>query len=288
MTVRPSPPEAPDVWHDIAEAPDGRLTVALGRSPDPAIAARVAAALRAGADPLTALQPVTAAEAVCAVIDRPAARLTYSILGDIPIVVTSPDAPPEVLDPADRRLASMRLSPGATVLFCIPGLPEPAAEFLEQIATLHPDQAMDRIVDVIPGALTVVYRQTPAPMELTVPADPTSLAAVRAHLRHWLALTGLDSEKAADTLLAVGEAASNATEHSVLGVAHDVKLTVRAAVDGDRLRFTVSDNGRWKPPPESPGHRGHGIRLINALVDDAELSTDERGTTVEMIKGWCQ
>lgn len=125
-------------------------------------------------------------------------------------------------------------------------------------------------------------------MSVTVPADPASLAVIRSELRHWLAVAGVDSETAADTLLAVGEAASNATEHSVLGADHDVELTVDAVVSGDRLLFTVADNGRWKPPPESPGHRGHGIRLINALVDDADLVTGAQGTTVQMIKEWHQ
>lgn len=296
LTVRCAPPDAPGMWHDIAEMPDGRLAVTLGRSRDPAratrLAADIASALRTTCDPRAALraaadQDAAGVDVLCAVIDRPSARLICSSIGDIPIVVTAPDGVYTALDPVAGELADIRLAPAATVLFCIP---EPAAGILEQVATLHPDQAADRIIDGLPGgpepALAVLYRQTPAPLKLTVPADPESLATVRGHLRHWLAMTGVGSENAADALLAVGEAASNATEHSVVGVNHDVELTVRADAVGDRLLLSVSDNGRWKPPPESPGHRGHGIRLINALVDGADLRTDEQGTTVEMIKGW--
>lgn len=50
---------------------------------------------------------------------------------------------------------------------------------------------------------------------------------------------------------------------------------------------TVSDNGRWKPPPQCPGNRGHGIRLMDALLDAVHLTRTEYGTTVEMFKELC-
>jgi len=123
-----------------------------------------------------------------------------------------------------------------------------------------------------------------------VPAEPASLRVVRAHLRQWFDSAGIGADTAADLLLAVGEAASNAAEH-----AHDraenknknknkVVLTVTAAATAEGVRMAVCDDGCWKPPPESPGNRGHGLRVIAALVDTVELSTTESGTTVEMIK----
>ena len=293
-------PEVIGMYDRILVLRDGRLAVAVGRSTDPALAARlrseVGSALRATGDPVAALLVAAAAaggvagvSALCAVIDRPSAQLTYSSLGDTSLVVASPGAAHSVLAPAVGRSAGIQLAPATTVLLCTTELTESAAGLLGQMAMLHPEQAADLVVGWLPcGAVAVLYRQAPGPMSLTVPADPASLAVVRSHLRHWLALTGVDSETAADTLLAVGEAASNATEHSVVGANHNVELTVQAVVRGDRLTLTVADNGRWKPPPESPGHRGHGIRLINALVDDTDLVTDEQGTTVEMIKEWRQ
>lgn len=307
LVVRYHPPGSPTLWHDVAELPDGRLIVSLGHAADPLVAKRlrseVATVLQATGDPLAALQsaagPATAGRAaLCAAVDRPSGRLTYSSIGAIPVVITTPEGGPTIFDPAEARLASVQVPPGATVLSCIPALlsttsvNDSRAALFEQVSTLHPEQAADRILGALPddvdAALAVVYRQPPAPMELTVPADPTSLAPVRARLRRWLAMAGVDAESAADMLLAVGEAASNATEHSVVGADHTVELTVMAAVVGDHLRFTVADNGRWKPPPSAPGHRGHGIRLINALADSADVTTGERGTTVEMIKGWRQ
>lgn len=302
IAVRYRPATASGLWFELDETPGGRVSVALGHCADPALAARlrteITPVLRETGDPVAALQPAAnargAAEpvAVCAVIERDSAELLYSSIGGIKAVVVTPGAPAAVLDPPTGRTATMRLAPAATVLLCIPGVVSLAHALLEQIAGLHPDRAAEHAIDALhcdpDAALAVLYRQPPAPMDLTVPAEPASLATVRSHLRHWLAMTGVDAESAADTLLAVGEAASNATEHSVLGAGHPVELTVRAVAAGAVLRFTVSDNGRWKPPPQSPGHRGHGIRLINALVDDADLITDDRGTTVEMSKGWRQ
>lgn len=130
----------------------------------------------------------------------------------------------------------------------------------------------------------------PEPLTVTLPALPDSLAVVRARLREWLAQAGLDPESSADVLLAVGEATANAVEHSVVGAEGPVVMDVRAALCGNLLALTVSDNGRWKDndcPKSDTGsraYRGHGMHLINALVDSVELSATADGTTVQMLK----
>jgi anti-sigma regulatory factor (Ser/Thr protein kinase) len=117
-----------------------------------------------------------------------------------------------------------------------------------------------------------------------VPAEPASLAVVRAELREWFQSADIGTETAADLLLAVGEAASNAAEHAHHGAEHNVELTVTAAATDDGVRLAVCDDGCWKPPPESPGNRGHGLRVIAALVDSVDVSATPNGTTVEMTK----
>lgn len=124
----------------------------------------------------------------------------------------------------------------------------------------------------------------PEPLTSTLPADPASLAICRNQLRNWLTAAGLDAESAADVLLAVGEATANATEHAVVGATGPVDITVTAELDGNLLRLTVLDTGRWKPATVSPGHRGHGLHLMTALVDSVELITTQAGTTVSMTK----
>ncbi|MFM9033335.1 MAG: ATP-binding protein [Mycobacterium sp.] len=127
-------------------------------------------------------------------------------------------------------------------------------------------------------------RHPPDPLNITLPAEPANLAHSRNRLREWLAATGLDAQSCSDVLLAVGEATANATEHAVVGAPGLVEITVDAHFSGDRLRISVSDTGRWKPSAQSAGPRGHGILLINALVDSVEMQTGPAGTTVTMVK----
>jgi anti-sigma regulatory factor (Ser/Thr protein kinase) len=125
----------------------------------------------------------------------------------------------------------------------------------------------------------------PAPMRILLPAIPASLAVIRAHLRRWLPTAEVNASTAADVLLAVGEAASNAVEHAVRGAARNVVVEVTARATDTGLALTVKDNGRWHAPPPSPqGYRGHGSRLMRALVDTVTITPTPQGTTVEMRK----
>ena len=125
----------------------------------------------------------------------------------------------------------------------------------------------------------------PAPLNIRLPAIPASLAVIRTHLRSWLPTARVNPSAAADVVLAVGEAASNAVEHAVRGAARDVILEVTAQATTTGLAVTVSDNGRWYVHPRSgPSQRGHGSRLMKALVDTVTITPTPQGTTVEMRK----
>jgi anti-sigma regulatory factor (Ser/Thr protein kinase) len=137
------------------------------------------------------------------------------------------------------------------------------------------------LVTTIPGA----DMGGPEPLRIRLPAIPASLAVIRAHLRTWLPTARVNPSAVADVLLAVGEAASNAVEHAVRGAARNVELeiTARATISG--LALTVKDNGRWHAPPRSARtRRGHGSRLMSALVDTVTITPTPQGTTVEMRK----
>jgi anti-sigma regulatory factor (Ser/Thr protein kinase) len=47
--------------------------------------------------------------------------------------------------------------------------------------------------------------------------------------------------------------------------------------------LTVRDNGRWRSR-SAPGQRGHGSKLMRALVDTVTITPTAQGTTVEMRK----
>jgi anti-sigma regulatory factor (Ser/Thr protein kinase) len=122
-------------------------------------------------------------------------------------------------------------------------------------------------------------------LRIRLPAIPASLAVIRAHLRSWLPTAAVHPSTAADVLLAVGEAAANAVEHAVQGAAGDVVVEVTARTTNTGLAVTIRDNGRWyAPPPTAPGERGHGSRLMRALVDTVTITPTPQGTTVEMRK----
>jgi len=145
-------------------------------------------------------------------------------------------------------------------------------------AARHPEV----LVTKVPGA----DNGGPDPLRIRLPAIPASLAVIRAHLRTWLPTAQVTPSAAADVLLAVGEAASNAVEHAVRGIAGDVELEVTARATTTGLALTVKDNGRWHTPRKSErsAQRGHGSRLMSALVDTVTITPTPQGTTVEMRK----
>jgi anti-sigma regulatory factor (Ser/Thr protein kinase) len=124
----------------------------------------------------------------------------------------------------------------------------------------------------------------PTPLSIRLPAVPASLGVVREHLRGWLPSTAVTAAAAADVLLAVGEAASNAVEHAVRDASRTVILEVTARATETGLALTVKDNGRWHAPPSSEDHRGHGGKLMKALVDRVTITPSSQGTTVELHK----
>lgn len=290
FSIRQSPAGLAGHRHDVLPLEGGRIGVLLCCCDGEARADEVHSAARAAlletADPVLTVGRTkgSAVSVVCAVIDG--STIGYSSHGDSYTAVAAPESETQILNHSDGRLAVAELTPGATVLMATRPI-GPAATALDGCGDVHPDDVADQVVarvDAAPGFAAVVYRHPPKALTVTLPAEPAGLAVSRGLLRQWLVSAGVDSESAADVLLAAGEATANATEHAVVGASRDVEITVTASLTGSRLRLTVSDTGVWKPASLSPGHRGHGLHLINALVDSAELTTTPEGTIVAMLK----
>ena len=280
----------------------------LLRTPDPAQALE-------GLDGFARRTPAAMCTTIfCAVIDQAAATLCYSSAGHPPPILTASDGEHQLLDKAQdlplaarpinqaRGKAVTTLFPGSTLLLYTDGLIERRGEsltnginrlvaHLHECRRLHPEVVADEIVGALvpPGGYDddvalLVYRHPPEPLQLRLPALPTSLATIRAELRAWLPWASVDPDVTQDMLLAVGEAASNSVEHGAAGAAQPVDIAITASVVDGVLHLTVVDNGRWRLPPTSPGNRGHGIGLINAMANSVEVRPGRHGTTVEIIK----
>ena len=145
----------------------------------------------------------------------------------------------------------------------------------ELMAGLAPDGGYEDDVAL------VLYRH-PAPLDLAFAADSSQLAPVRAALRDWLRRCDLSQRTVQDVLVAAGEACANAVEHGHRN-ARGQQVRLRAAVTAGLLRLTVIDTGRWKAAqPGANPHRGHGIPLMKALMQQVTIEPDATGTTVDM------
>jgi anti-sigma regulatory factor (Ser/Thr protein kinase) len=136
-------------------------------------------------------------------------------------------------------------------------------------------------MDVVSGSAS--HATPPEPFRYALRASPAELAPMRARLRAWARGAGFDDELVETIVLGVSEAAANSIEH---GLRYDVRGTVtvrvRALPDG-RVEATVVDDGSWRAPETRPGAvRGHGMRIIHALMDEVGVEPRVAGTVVRM------
>ena len=132
-------------------------------------------------------------------------------------------------------------------------------------------------------------------MELTLPMVPDiEIAAARAagNLAREL---GMSSEKIDEMAHAIIEACINAREHS--GCADNrIYLRFVGTFQGDgnpRIDVWISDHGRGFDLAEARTRRqklgptykrGRGIQLMEAHMDEVEITSSAEGTTVHMVK----
>ncbi|MCV7279952.1 SpoIIE family protein phosphatase [Mycolicibacterium flavescens] len=248
--------------------------------------------------------------AFCAVLDPQSGELLYSSAGHPPPVLVSPDGVIRLLDdasvtplglPYDHVRPESRdvIPPRATLLLYTDGLVERRRESLDtgigrvsEVLLDHRGVALDDLADQIMTQLTptygyqddvalMLYRQ-PAPLEIEFAADAGELAATRSALRGWLKKAGVAPTQTLDVLIAVGEALANAIEHGHRDRPGGT-VSLRATVLADRLHVAVVDTGVWKPPHFDPAaHRGRGIELMRALMQDVTIEPGDGGTTINM------
>jgi PAS domain S-box-containing protein len=117
----------------------------------------------------------------------------------------------------------------------------------------------------------------PSPVELCLPAAPSSAAVARRLALRFARIAKLDPERTFDLTIAVGEAVANAVEHAYRDTTGDFVLRLSNS-DGTILG-EVTDLGMWregKPAAE----RGRGLAILRATTTRLTLNRSSHGTTV--------
>ncbi len=117
-------------------------------------------------------------------------------------------------------------------------------------------------------------------VEMTLEAQPGVLAGLRRTLGRWLLSEGVSENELFNITLAASEAAANAVEHAYGAL--EASFRVTCVHEGDEVRITVSDEGRWRAA--RPYGRGRGLAIMRALVDDAQIERHTSGTRVTLVK----
>jgi anti-sigma regulatory factor (Ser/Thr protein kinase) len=245
------------------------------------------------------------------VVERDLASVRLASAGHMPPLIVepgglpryldaAPDPPLGVFESASHSEVELELEPGSTLILYTDGLVEQRGlsidNGLDELRAAAVDPGEDpkllcerlltmRNVDQPDDDIAVLaLRSVPipaGPLHMVLPADPTRLGSMRNRLMRWLQARGANQEEAEAFQIACHEACSNSVEHGC-GFGRGT-ITVDAALDDGRVVIEVSDSGRWVERPDGPlPHRGHGLPLMEALVDSVEIERGEDGTLVRL------
>jgi serine/threonine-protein kinase RsbW len=126
----------------------------------------------------------------------------------------------------------------------------------------------------------------PEELLLALPAVSTSTRRIRQRLRAWLTGWGWVEDALDDIVMAVDEAVSNVVEHAyrLAPAPGDVRVHawIAGGPGGRWAVVAVADRGHWRPVPSDPGHRGRGLRMMDAFMASLRIERDDDGTEVTM------
>jgi serine phosphatase RsbU (regulator of sigma subunit)/anti-sigma regulatory factor (Ser/Thr protein kinase) len=233
------------------------------------------------------------------VVDFARAGHPYPLLirpGAAPTFLTKTGGPPlgsgGVFDYEEERIT---LGPAETLLFYTDGLIERRGQTLSDgeaalvgAAKEAPDEPelmcrtiIQELTDgiEIPDDIAVLAVRAVGlhdRLDVEVPAEPGQLATVRHLIRRWVTAKGGTDDDCAAFAIAVTEACANSIEHAY--GPDDETIDLRAELNDGEATVTVRDRGDWREP--RGGNRGRGIPVMKEFMDDVDIETGERGTTV--------
>jgi anti-sigma regulatory factor (Ser/Thr protein kinase)/putative methionine-R-sulfoxide reductase with GAF domain len=201
---------------------------------------------------------------------------------------------------ADHPYEAMELTldSGDLLLFYTDGVIERRGRLLSEgqeelarvaaAAPLEPDLLAAKVVETLPeygpddvAVLAMQHRADASDrLSLTLSASAEQLIVVRRALRRWLRGDVVTPADVSATVLATNEACSNAIEHAY--GPGEATFEVEAERSDQTVEVTVRDRGRWREPRGE--HRGRGLRMMRAAMDEVEVVPGESGTTVRMTR----
>lgn len=128
---------------------------------------------------------------------------------------------------------------------------------------------------------------------VNIPSNPVFERVVRASASELGEAIGLSPERIEDLKLAVSEAVNNAIDHGNQREASKL-VEVIFQLDHEKLEVRISDQGAGvgaidfsrriveEQNLDSGMHRGFGMYLISALVDDYEVRSSQHGTVITL------
>ena len=122
---------------------------------------------------------------------------------------------------------------------------------------------------------------------LDIQSHTKNLAIVRDEVESTALECGFDEGAIYQVKVAVSEAVANAIEH---GSPRGPKDSVHLVIECDRTRLSIEviDRGVFKarlPVTDGrPSHRGRGIFLMTALMDEVNITESQEGTIVRLVK----
>ena len=125
----------------------------------------------------------------------------------------------------------------------------------------------------------------PLEFELVLPMKADTEVVAARVAEEVAAYASLDKDTVDRVKMAIIEACINAFEHSG---AESGKVRLRYILSPEKIELFVQDEGKGfrggRAGEESKRNRGWGLKLIRELVDDVEIMTGDKGTTVRMVK----
>jgi len=232
--------------------------------------------------------------------------------GHLPPLIVAPDGEPSFLEPlqglplgirrgGDYRSRRCAFDVGSTLLLYTDGLVERRGESIDEgldrlragarrAARADDASFADRVYRdlLVDGTsleddialLAIESLPLGSQIEMALDAQPGVLAGLRRTLGRWLMSEGVPADELFNITLAASEAAANAIEHAY--GAQEATFHVACVHEGDEVRITVSDGGRWRA--SRPYGRGRGLAIMRALVDDARIDRGSDGTSVTLVK----